>query len=65
VKTKIAKTTEDEFIERTGLAKRWKCHTETIRRKEKTGQLHPLYISSRLVRYRMSEVLALERAAMQ
>ena len=46
---KTAKTKSNEedssigdLIGRTGLAKRWKCHTETVRRKEKLGLLHPL-----------------------
>jgi hypothetical protein len=54
---------EDDLIERSTLARRWKCHRETIRRKEKTGQLHPLQLGERMIRYRLSEVLAIEAAA--
>jgi hypothetical protein len=54
---------EEDLIERSALARRWKCHQETLRRKEKQGQLHPLQLAERMVRYRMQEVLAIEHEA--
>ena len=59
----MIKETSDGFISRPGLAARWKCHTESLKRREKKGLLHPHRFSSRMVRYLLSEVLALERQA--
>jgi len=53
----------EDFISRPALAARWGCHVETLKRREKAGLLHPHGFSTRLVRYRMSEVLALEYEA--
>jgi len=50
---------DEELISRPGLARRWKCHTESLKRREKKGLLHPIALSSRMLRYRMSEVLKL------
>jgi hypothetical protein len=36
---------------------------ETIRKREKEGQLHPMQMGARMIRYRMAEVLAIEAAA--
>jgi len=58
-----SKGVEDDLIGRPALAYRWKCHTETLKRREKQGLLHPLQLSTRMVRYRMSEVLAIEHDA--
>lgn len=55
-----SKGVDDDLIGRPALAYRWKCHTETLKRREKQGLLHPLQLSTRMVRYRMSEVLAIE-----
>jgi hypothetical protein len=46
---------------RAALADRWYVHPETVKRDEKKGLLTPHYFGSR-VRYRMSEVLALEHS---
>jgi hypothetical protein len=54
---------DEELISRPGLARRWKCHTESLKRREKKGLLHPIALSSRMLRYRMSEVLKLESEA--
>jgi hypothetical protein len=54
---------EDDFIARPGLARRWKCHSETIRRREREGQLHPIQLGERMIRYSMREVLAIEHEA--
>jgi hypothetical protein len=56
-------TLDEELISRPGLARRWKCHTESLKRREKKGLLHPIVFSSRMIRYRMSEVLKLESEA--
>ncbi len=54
---------DEDLITRSELASRWRCHAETLKRKEKSGQLHPIRFSERMVRYRLSEVRALEREA--
>jgi hypothetical protein len=54
---------EDSLIPRHALARRWACHVETIRRREKAGQLHPIQIGERMIRYKMREVLEIEREA--
>jgi hypothetical protein len=61
----MIKTTalEEELISRPGLARRWKCHTESLKRREKKDLLHPIALSPRMIRYRMSEVLKLESEA--
>jgi hypothetical protein len=64
---KIAKVKKDPgeapLISRPALAARWECHVETIKRWERQGLLHPVGLSSRLIRYRMAEVLAIEQKA--
>ena len=59
------KNLDEDLIGRPDLAQRWRCHPETIKRREREGLLHPFYLSSRMVRYSMAEVLALEAAAQQ
>ena len=54
--------TNDSFLTRRELAVRWRQSTETIKRRERAGFLHPLKLG-RSVRHRMSEVLAYEKAA--
>jgi len=58
-----ANDADDDSISRADLAVRWRCHTETIKRREKQGILHPLRFSTRMVRYPLREVRALERDA--
>jgi hypothetical protein len=58
-----ANDAEDDFISRAELAVRWGCHIETLKRREKQGSLHPLRFSTRMVRYPLREVRALEREA--
>jgi len=55
----------DSLIGRSELAYRWRCHPETVKRMEKAGHLHPVSISTRMIRYEMSEVLAFEHEAKQ
>ncbi len=52
---------EDKLISRARLAERWGVSAMTIRRKEKEGQLPVIRFNERLVRYRLSDVIALER----
>ena len=54
---------DDVCLSRRQTAARLNCHIETLKRREKQGKLHPLHFSSRMVRYRLSEILALEHEA--
>ena len=59
----IRPVADENFISRPALAARWGCHVETLKRKEKAGILHPIELSGRLVRYRLSEILQIEGEA--
>ena len=54
--------TNDSLLTRRELADRWRQSTETIKRRERAGLLHALKLG-RGVRYRLSDVLAYEKAA--
>lgn len=60
---RTATENKEDLISRPALARRWQCHVETIRRREKEGQLHPLQMGKRMIRYKMAEVLAIEADA--
>ena len=60
-KTQI--TSPERFLTRAELAERWSCSVETIKRKTKSGLLHPLRFNERMLRYALSEVLAVEAGA--
>ena len=53
----------ETLLSRKQLGARWGCSTMTIKRRERGGQLPSLRFSQRLVRYRMSDVLAYEELA--
>jgi hypothetical protein len=53
----------EKFLRRRELAARWRCSGETIKRKQRSGLLHPIRLSQRLLLYKLSEVEALEGAA--
>jgi hypothetical protein len=52
----------DPFLTRKEVAERWKQSTETVKRRERAGLLHPLKLG-RAVRYHLSSVIAFEAAA--
>jgi Helix-turn-helix domain len=58
----ISLTGDDPLFTRQELAERWRQSTETIKRRERAGRLHALKLG-RSVRYRLSDVLAFEKAA--
>ena len=58
-----APTQSDRLLSRKGLSKRWDLSIKTLKRKEKAGELRPLTLSSNCVRYRLSEILAIEEDA--
>jgi hypothetical protein len=61
--TGISATTDHALISRRTLCTRWDCSDETLRRRERAGLLHPIHLSNRLVRYRLAEVMAVEKGA--
>jgi hypothetical protein len=54
---------DDVLISRKWLCTRWQCSDETLRRRERAGLLNPIHLSNRLVRYRLAEVMAVEKDA--
>ena len=54
---------EDVLLSRKQVAKRWEVCTETVKRRERSGLLPAVRFNQRLTRYRLSDVLALEREA--
>lgn len=51
------------FITRPQLAARWNCSTESLKRYERRGIIHPVKIAARMLRYRMDEIENLEMEA--
>jgi len=54
---------EDRQLSRKELSARWNLSTKTLKRREKEGILRPLSFGARTVRYRLSEILAIEEDA--
>ena len=50
------------LISRTELARRWGVSKETIKRREGEGLLTPLRFNQRLLRYRLEDILEIERS---
>jgi excisionase family DNA binding protein len=53
----------NQYLTRFELAERWKCSLTTIRRMEKRGDLNPIRLSGRLVRFALSGIEKVEREA--
>lgn len=51
---------EKPLISRKALAERWEVTVDSLKRYEKQGMLSPIKITSRMLRYRLSEVVARE-----
>ena len=49
------------FLSRLDLARRWKVSIETIKRRERARILRPVKLDGRIIRYRMSDVLRIEK----
>ena len=58
----ILTNTSDLLLTRREVAERWRQSTETIKRRERAGDLQALKLG-RGVRYRLSDVVAFEKAA--
>ena len=61
-KRTLVSNTSDPLLTRREVAERWRQSTETVKRREKAGVLNALKLG-RGVRYRLSDVLAVESAA--
>ncbi len=55
---------EIPLISRRQLARRWGVSTETLKRRERTGQLPALKFNARLLRYRVADIERIEREAL-
>lgn len=53
----------EQLLSRRALANRWNCCIETIKRREREGMLRAIRFNQRLLRYKLSEILAIEEAA--
>jgi predicted DNA-binding transcriptional regulator AlpA len=51
------------FISRENLAARWAVTKQTLKRKEQLGLLQPVVLGPRLLRYKLSEIEAIENSA--
>jgi hypothetical protein len=54
---------DETLLSRKQLCRRWDCSFMTIHRREAAGLLHPLRFNARMYRYKLSEILAIERGA--
>lgn len=52
---------QGKFLTRTELAARWRSSVETIKRRQRSGLLHPVRLSRRKLLYRISEIEQVER----
>lgn len=55
--------TTNTLLTRKQLCARWECCTMTLKRREAAGILTAVRFNSRMLRYRISEILAIEAAA--
>jgi hypothetical protein len=60
--TKVVSSYE-QLLSRKAVADRWQTSVETVKRREKAGLLKALRFNQRLLRYKLSDVEALEAAA--
>ena len=51
-----------QLISRRQLAGRWGCCVESIKRRQRAGLLHPVYLSSRMVRYSLQNIEEVEQS---
>ena len=62
-KSNTQETTEGVLVSRKQVCARWTCCTMTLKRREAEGVLKPVRFNSRMLRYRLSDILAIEAAA--
>jgi len=54
---------DEVFLTRKQLCARWNCSFMTIVRREAAGVLRPHRFNARVLRYRLSDIVAIENAA--
>lgn len=62
MKTQI-RTPDDQLLSRKAVAERWQTSRETVKRREKAGLIKAIRFNQRLLRYKLSDILAFEAAA--
>jgi hypothetical protein len=50
-----------KFLTRAEVAERWRSSKETVKRRQRAGLLHPVYLSARKILYSLVEVEGLEK----
>ncbi|HPA18327.1 MAG TPA: hypothetical protein PLU30_11320 [Verrucomicrobiae bacterium] len=60
MKNLVPTTDVERLLSRRELAARWDCSVETIKRRQRAGILKAIQFSSRLLRYRLSDILQIE-----
>jgi predicted site-specific integrase-resolvase len=53
----------EQFLSRRAVANRWQTSVETVKRREREGLLKAIRFNQRLLRYKLSDIEALEAAA--
>jgi predicted site-specific integrase-resolvase len=61
MKTLVNPDEPEKFLTRHELAQRWRCSRETVKRRQRSGDLHPVRLSKRHLLYKVSEIEKLER----
>jgi hypothetical protein len=59
----IATSIPEQLLSRKAVADRWQTSVETVKRREKAGLLRAIRFNQRLLRYKLSNVEAVEAAA--
>jgi hypothetical protein len=57
----VVSQSSEQLISRRSLASRWECSVETVKRHTRDGLLHPIRFNARMIRYRLSDVIRVER----
>lgn len=52
----------EKFLTRRELSIRWRCSRETVKRRQRCGDLNAVYLSDRKVLYSLEQIEALEAA---
>ena len=63
VKHTLSTNQTEQMLSRKGVAARWETSVETVKRREKEGLLRVYRFNQRLLRYKLSDVIAYENAA--
>lgn len=61
--SKLHESNNEVLLSRKQVCERWGCCTMTLRRREAAGLIRPVRFNSRMLRYRLSDIVAIETAA--